>query len=428
MLTSMVHPKLLFAALCLSATSIGISKDLSLADAMALAKKNNGSVAAAQKGYESSLAAVRSATGAFFPEITPQYNYNNRRTKISGVTDNADFDEFTIGANWLLLDGGQRIYALQRSKRLADANRANSLWTLRQILFTVTRQYYEVLRARELKKVADSQVARTKEILEVVKGRVQEGVAAKKEILQAEADAANAIVDQITATNQVNTSEAAMKATIGWNSNEPLPDLIPPPQEIGPREDWTLQQAIEKGILNRPDLEEARQRLKADRFNVLTAERNASFDWTLNLSFNKNIDPDDDYNRSLTFLVTYPLFDAGRSREQAKQTKLAYESGELLLEQQVRDAKSEIESVFLSWDQNRIRLSASEKALTAARVNYAAAAGSQAEGVSNILDVTNARVSLVTAETNYVRAIYDYYVSDTQLKLVMGLPIEGEQE
>lgn len=396
-----------------------------------MAKQRNGTVAAAIKGYESAKAAVRGANAAFFPEISPQYRYINSEQQFSGGfggTGKQDFDQLSIGANWLLLDGGQRQFTLERSKRLADANKYSSLWTLRQVLFTVTRQYYEVLRARELKKVADSQVVRTNEILEVVKGRVAEGVAAKKEILQAEADAANALVDQMTATNQVNTAEAAMKATIGWPANEPLPDLIAPPQEIGIKRDWTLQQAIESGTQKRPDLEEARQRLKADRFNVLTAKRSASFDWTLNFSYSRNFEPNDTFNRSLTFLLSYPLFDAGRTKEQVTQSQLSYESGQLLLEQQVRDARSEIETVFLTWDQNRARLAASEKALNAAKLNYDAAAGSQAEGVSTILDVTNARVSLVTAETNYVRAIYDYYVADAQLKLVVGEPIDGEEK
>ena len=420
-----MYPKTFLVALMFALGSSAVSKELSLNEAMQLAKLHNGTVAAAKKNYESAQSAVRGAGAAFFPEIFPEYRYSNN--KLNG-TGTQEFDQFSIGANWLLLDGGQRQFTLQRSKRLADANKFSTLWTLRQVLFNVTRQYYEVLRARELKKVADSQVVRTNEILEVVKGRVAEGVAARKEILQAEADAANAIVDQITATNQVNTSEAAMKATIGWQSSEPLPDLIPPPQEIGPRRDWTLLQAVETGTQKRPDLEEARQRLKADRFNVLTAKRNASFDWTLNFSYSRNFEPNDTSNRSLTFLLSYPLFDAGRTKEQLNQSKLSYESGELLLEQQVRDARSEIESVFLTWDQNRSRLEASEKALKAAKLNYEAAAGSQAEGVSNILDVTNARVSLVTAETNYVRAIYDYYVADSQLRLVVGEPIEGEQE
>ena len=67
-----------------------------------------------------------------------------------------------------------------------------------------------------------------------------------------------------------------------------------------------------------------------------------------------------------------------------------------------------------------------EIALDAAKKNYNAAVDSQKAGAYDLLQVLTAQVSLVTAESNQIQALYDYRISDVNLKLVTGRPIPGE--
>jgi outer membrane protein len=416
------------AAVCVLALPAA-SQELTLADALVRAREFNGTVAAAYKDYLSAKSAERAALGAYYPSITPEYRYVDSRSRLAGFsTTSMSEGEAGIGANWLLLDGGQRQYAYARAQNLAEAAKLGSLWTLRQILFSVTSQYCDALRAQELQRVADQEVVRTRQILDAVKARVEVGDVARKEILQAEADLANAVVQQLTAGNQVRTTEASLKATIGWPTETPLPSLQPVENVEMRPEDVALASLIAQGISTRPDLEQSRRQQRAGRYNVLTAERNASVDWTLNFNYSRSWDGegDDGFNRSLTFLISFPLFDGGISRENARQSKLSFEAGNLRLEQQFREARSEIEAAFLTWKQNRERLVASEAALRAARLNFQAASESQAAGAGSILEVTNARSALITAETNFVQAFYDYFISDVQLRLVTGEAMPGE--
>ncbi len=406
----------------------GFADTLSLREAIELAKRNNGLVAAAFKDYESARSAVREARSAFFPTVTPAYSWfdGDDGTGFARRTSGFSLNDLSIDTRWLLLDAGQRQYNLARARNLADASEQSTLWTLRQTLFSVTQQYYDVLRATELMRVAASEIERTKQILDSIKKRVEVGDLAAKEILQAEADYANAIVNQIVRKNQVSTSTAALKAVIGWPSDEPMLELVPPESFEPTLSDLTLTDAVARGLESRPDLEDSRKRQQASRYSLLTAEQNASIDWTLSLSYAKNFEPGDTYGRALTFLISFPLFDGGFSRERVRQTKLGYEAGNLRLDQQARNVRSEIESVYLSWQQNHERLTASQAALRAAELNFKAATESQAAGAGTILEVTNARSALVTAETNYVQAVYDYLISEVQLKLVMGAPVPGE--
>jgi outer membrane protein len=188
-----------------------------------------------------------------------------------------------------------------------------------------------------------------------------------------------------------------------------------------------LDEAVQKGLQQRPDLVQARRQREAQRYSLLSAEREASLDWTLSIDFTKNFEPNNTQNRSLTFLVSYPLFDAGRARESVRQSKLQLEAAGLQLQQQEREALSEIESAYTTWDLSFQRLQAAQVALEAARENFRAASESQSEGAASVLDVTTAQVALVTAETNYVQAVFDYYVAVVRLNLVIGDPLPGEE-
>lgn len=415
-------------ACSLLAASLASGQTLSLREALDLARENNGTLAAARKSRESAESSVRSALSAFWPTITPRYRHTNTRVDPGLFTGTTRTDELGIFANWTLLDGGQRWFSLERAKRMSQASAYQSLWTMRQVLFNVVVQYYDALRSSELLKVADAQVARAKQALEITQKQVEMEIAAAKDILQAKADLANAVVNQLTAKNAVKTSHAALKATIGWPLNDELPQLEEPQRMGGIEADLTIEQAWDRGIRNRPDLRDSQSRIEASKFDVLSAKRSASLDWSLNLSYDRTFESQDFGQRALTFLIHFPLFDGGFSKELVRQSELSFEASQKLFEQDLRVVRSEIESAFYSWKQDQERLSAAESALAAARENFKAAIESQDAGVASIVEVTNAQVSLVTAETNYVEAVYDFYISEIRLRLVMGEPMPGEEQ
>lgn len=416
-----------FVGILLSPAIHCLGQGLTLTDAIAMARSNNGVLAAAFASVESAKSGMRQANAMFLPFVTPSYTYLDSASRpASGLPTLRDAaHEAGITASWEVLDGGQRSFTLSSSRNLYDAAKYSTLWTLRQTIFSVTQQFYSALAAQELLKIAKAEVVRTNEILEVVKRRVELGDAARKDILQAEADVANADVALLTATNDVDTTHAALKALIGWDEREPMPEL----QSAGPQGEpsvSTLEAATTEGVKNRPDLTSAARRLNSDRFAVMSAERDASIDWSLNVNYSRSFEPEDAFNRTLSFVVSFPLFDGGLSRERVRQAKLNLQANQALYNQAVRDARSEIEAAFLVWKQNRKRLDASEKALRAAKINYEAVTESQRLGAASIQEVTTARLTLVTAETGYIQSMYGFYVSDIRLRLMIGDKLPGE--
>ena len=79
-----------------------------------------------------------------------------------------------------------------------------------------------------------------------------------------------------------------------------------------------------------------------------------------------------------------------------------------------------MEQSHLLREEARLRVGATQAALRAARLNYEAATTSLREGAGTIIDVITAQTLLITAETNAVQAVFDFYTNDARLKRAIG--------
>ena len=404
-------------------------KTLSLTDAIRLAEQRNGTIAAAIANYHASIEQRIESFASFLPKVTPSYQYNSDRQTFrnSGIysAGQSEGGNSQITASWELLDTGQREDNFLSARRNEDAQYYNSLQTLRQTVFNVQQQYYETLRAEELLKVANSQVQRTKTILTQTKDSVAVGQTAKIATLQATADYENAKVTALQSENAVTTNEATLKSLIGYPADEKLPALVKVAEPDITNSFPSLAAFLKEGIKNRPDLKSSRLQVEALGYSKDYLEKQAGITASLNASYTQTITPYPLQNRLLTLLVSYPLFDGGQSRAAVRAAKDDQISAEKTYQQSARSARSEIESAYLTVEQDVSQVTAANVALTAAQANYNQTVQSQALGSSTLIDVLTAQVSLVTAESNYIQAEYNFDEAELSLRLATGRPLYG---
>jgi outer membrane protein len=396
-------------------------------EAVRLAKRNNGILKAAEQDIIAAKARQTIAASSFFPTISPSVGYTDSLQQNPGSTSVAFSGWSTeAGLTWKILDAGQRSAQLAAARNNVSAQNAQTQQTLRTLIFDVEVDFLETLRAQELEKVATAQQGRADKVLDQTKARVQIGDAARREILQAEADELNAKVNSINAKNRTNVNSAALKAIIGLQNNY-LPLELDPVSFV-PATDLpaTIEDAVNLGLKTRPDLISRRKSLAAQRDSLRVTELGAGLTWSLDLNYNKQFSPDQTSNRNATFLLTYPLFDGGRSKALVTADRAGYDASIAILNQTEKDARSEIEAAFRTYTQDQLRLTAADLALKAAKLNYEAASASQNLKVASLLEVITAQVSLVTAESNYIEASFDVQISQLKLRLVTGLQMPGE--
>lgn len=422
--------KVLYVAVAASFASMASAQStLTLDEALKLAEERNGTIIAARFDVEAARQRVNQARSAFLPTITPQYTYNSNRTEIDVVSGSRfaqqEGGNSLVRSSWRLLDGGERMYSLRSSKSSLSAQQFSAEQTLRSTLFTVTQQYFEALRSQELQKVANAQVERSNEILKSVLARIEAKDAAEIERYQAEADLANAKVQSLVARNRVSSTSADLKGTIGLEAEKPLPVLVADTNVAsvtGPVELSTLEK---EGLANRADLQARRLALESLGFSRSRARREAGLSFGVDASFDQHLTPKSLEDRAISLNLTYPLFDGGNRRAIVRELDQNIQADRAALQQAERTVRAEIEATHSEFRQNFDRLEAAQVALNAAKINYQAALDSRKAGAYDLLQVIAAQLSLVTAESNHIEAVYDYKISEARLNLVTGRPIRG---
>jgi outer membrane protein len=415
-----MRPSLVICIGLLAVAAVNAQETLSLDDALRLALQNNGVARAALAETDAADARLAAARANLYPSI--DISSSTTRTRIEGGGAIADTTQRQngFGLEWLLLDNGQRELRIRQSSRTAEATRQNTRDTLRRVLFQTARAYYEVLRRKELLQVADTAVRRAETLLEVAKAQAEVGAAPQKDVLQAEADLANARVQQIQARNALRLAETDLKRLIGWEAQKPLPALTAPDAPSSPDPALSVEQLWQRARLQRPDLRDAELRLQISRLGLDAARLNSLLRLQISARGFREYEPNSRTQGSLSIVASYPLFDGGLTRANLREAEASLQSAQFRLQQAERDAYAEVESALLSIREAFERLEASKIAVAAAQRNFDAAQESLREGVGTIVEVLTAQLALVTAETNLVQATYDAAVADLQLRLATG--------
>lgn len=405
--------------------SVDLTRPLTLQRAIQIALEYQPQLGIAQSRLEGARARVTQAMASYYPQIAPLYQYSNSRSPVttgSGTTSvRSERSTSSITARQLLFDTGKREANVAISRANQRATQYSLIDTRQAIVLNVTNAYYELLRRQELVKVQEASVARAKTTLDATRAAAEVGTAPKKDILQAEADHDNALVQLSIAQNDVRISQTALKNAMGIISPvaiitdpEPLAEPAAEPDSL------QIPDYVRQAIENRPDLKRDLAGIDADRQSVKLSRINAGLQVEADVSEGYLFEPVRGENRQFTTIFTYPLFDAGISRARIQEAKAGLKQSELQLELTRQSIQLEVEQAYLLREEARSRVAATRSAVRAARLNYEAAREAQKEGAGTIIDVITAQTQLVTAETSAVQAIYDYYTADARLRRAVG--------
>ncbi|MEJ5251782.1 MAG: TolC family protein [Armatimonadota bacterium] len=416
----------MLAATVWAQDSVQVPQPLTLKDAIRIALQKHPSVAIAKNQLEQAKARRQQAEARYFPTISPSATYVNQQTRTAlpgfgtrvGSIDETRTD---VSLRQTIFDSGQREISAAQARRSVESAEQAYREAVQQKVLSVTTAYYELLRRMALQKVAEANVQRAQQTVDVVKAQVEVGVAAQKDVLQAEAELANAQVSLIQARNQVRLAEASLRNELGIGQEVPLQVA-----EVGDKEAeqlpplGSLEAYLQEAFAQRPDYQRQRISSEIQRLSLRLAQIQAGIQIQSDFTYGRRIDPDPGDTRSFTISASYPLFDGGAARAAVRESRAGYDSALQQMEQLKLTVRLDVEQAYLTRAEAQERLNAARKALEAAQVNYQAALESRKEGVSSLIEVINAQVALVNAETNYVQAIYDLLVADARLQRAVG--------
>jgi len=300
---------------------------------------------------------------------------------------------------------------------------------LDQLLATVKTQFYQVVVNRELIKVQEQSVHLLETQLKDQQNRFEAGTVPRFNVLQAEVALYNQLPQLITAQNNYRISMITLAKTLGLDF-EPRRGESPPLEVVGempyiPRS-IALADAIELGKERRPFLKQAR----ANVLNQLQQVRAAAGQWLPSITTTGGGEwissPTNSswHDISKGWIATVqgsmPIWDSGAIAGQVIQQRALLSEAKFTYEDDVRQVELEIQQAYSNLQQNRELIKSQEKnveqaeeALRLAKARFDAGAGVQ-------LDVLNAQVQLLTAQSTRLQALFGYNSSLAEFDRATG--------
>ena len=301
--------------------------------------------------------------------------------------------------------------------------------TLDQLIATVKTQFYQIVVNRELIKVQEQSVHLLQSQLKDQQNRFEAGTVPRFNVLQAEVALYNQIPQLITAQNNYRISKLTLAKTLGLYF-EPRRGENPPLEVVGempyaPRT-INLADAIEMGKERRPFLKQARanvlnqlQQVRATAGQWLpTITTTGGGEWVsspVNSSWH-------DISKGWLALVqgSLPIWDSGAIAGQVIQQRALFSETKITYDDDVRQVELEIQQAYSNLQQNQELITSQEKnveladeALRLAKARLDAGAGVQ-------LDVLNAQVQLLTAQSTRLQALFGYNSSLAEFDRATG--------
>jgi outer membrane protein len=372
-------------------------------------------------------ASRRSAFGAFLPSVTTtgSASRSNQPFRIQGDTTTYPPVYTYSGGLTLSLDlfsGFRRLADLKTSYANVDASGAGVMNQRFQVTLLTKQAFYNALATDELVRVAESQVVRARQQLQISVDKLHAGSATRSDSLRSTVDYGNARIALLQAQANLASAQANLGRQIGVDQQvRAIPDTaLPALPDTG-----TLRPSL---LDNTPQVEQADAQARAARAGVWSVR---SQYWPrLNVSYTNTrsgiTDP------GLPFLNSYPerfqwsfglswtLFN-GFVREQNQiNASVARDNAEA----RAADTRRQVSAQLT---QQLAALATTYEQIAIARDNLAAATEDlrvQNEryrvGAATILDLLTSQAALTQAEVNLVQTRYNYLIARAQVEAVLG--------
>jgi outer membrane protein len=372
-------------------------------------------------------AARRSAFGSFLPSLTTtgSASRNNLPFRIQG--DTTTFPPvytysggLTLSLN--LFTGFQRLWDLKTSYANTAAAGAEIVNQRYQVTLATKQVFYAAIANEELVRVAESQLERAKQQLQISIDKLHAGSATRSDSLRSTVDYGNARIALLQAQANLETAQANLGRQIGIDQEvRAVPDTsLPPMPDTSSLRSMTLEEA--------PQVQQADAQASAARAQVWSAR--AQYWPRLNVSYGNtrtgisqpqlpllNSYPE---RFSWTFGFSWTLFNGFVREQNQVNASVARDNAEARaadtrrfvsaqLTQQLAALATALEQINIARD----NLAAATEDLRVQNERYRV-------GAATILDLLTSQAAMTQAEVNVVQTRFNYLIARAQVEAVVG--------
>ncbi len=442
----MTRPVLLtIAAAFVAGVAHAQTNELTLAQCLHLALKQNPAILKAQQEIRRTYGLLVEARADILPHLTASGDY----TQI----DPAAIDRFPFGgtnaapvefknqerpwsarieASQLLYSGG-RVTAGIRAARLGHQSAMLGFQrTVADTVLEVRKAFYRVLLAQQLVIVREQSVKLLEQQLQDTQHRFEVGDVPRFNVLRAEVELANARPPLIRAQNDLRLARETLVKLLAIDA--------PPQQEFTPirftgqltyqPQTWELPAALTNALARRPELQQAEKLAAVSTEEIKVAL--AGYQPQVSIFGGYRV-YDSTFGDDLSDTVdgwyagaraSWAIFDGMLTRGKVTQARAKRLQADLDVADTRRSIELEVRQAYSDYLQALELLQAQKKTVEQAEESLRLAEARFRAGTGTQLDVLSAQTALTDARTNEIQALYDYNVAVATLERATGATVK----
>jgi outer membrane protein, adhesin transport system len=394
-----------------------------LRDAVQKAVATHPDVTARFNAFRAATEEISVAEGGFYPRVDLSADAVANKDRITTrIQPDSAFGQrgVALSVSQLLWDGLATRHEVERLGHARMTRYFEFLDTSEQTALEAVRAYQDVLRFRQLLRLAEDSYVQHKYAYDQILSRVKAGVARGVDLEQAGARLALADSNRITEVANLHDVSERYRRLVG----EAPPDLMPPASGLERGLPASQAQIIEQAGMRSATVAAAVENLRAVQFQAKTREGSfqPKVEARMRAGEGHNFDGIQDQKRdtSAGVYLSWNLFNGGADQARVRQTAHLVSQAADQRDKACRDARQtaaiayndvgKLSEQMLYLDRNVLAI---EKARDAYRQQFDI-------GQRSLLDLLNSENELYTAKRAYANAEFDLGIAQARTQAGMG--------
>ncbi len=399
---------------------------LTLQDAQNIALKNHPRIQAATDLARAAAAQVTEVRAVYYPQLngslTGAEAQSGSRIAAGFLNSPSVYDKFAGGAavTQLVTDFGRTHQLSKSSNYHSQAQQEGVITSRADVLLQVNLDYYSVLKAQAVLRVANETVKDRQLVSDQVTQMAKSSLKSGLDVSFANVDLSRSRLLLVQAQNDLQASYAQLSYALGL-ANGRMFELQDEPMPGAPAPD--VDPLVTEALQNRPEIVSQGLDLKAAQ-SYATAQRDL---WLPTLSavgvaglVPYRQDPLPSRYAAAGFDLNVPLFNGKLYNAEHVEAQARAAAQEQYLRDLEDRISQEVHTAWLNVNSAYQRLTVTEQLLKEATQAFDLAQARYKLGLSSIIELSQAQLNLTQAQIDQINAQYDYQSQTAALNYQLG--------
>ncbi len=370
---------------------------------------------------EISKTEINLSKSALFPRISTDASY--AFTNQNSIANDYGSISTGVNLNQTLWQNGKNKALIEQSEFLYKAKQSEFEAQKQELILKVKFSYFDLLRYKELREISKNNVVQAELFLEAAKEKNKLGIGKYSDILKAESELADAKYLLQNNAYALKNKENQLERLTGLTVSADLLESYSFSNIALNAEILDKDSLLNIAVNNYPELKTIENIQSSQEFYIKAVKSdiypsvsaNAGYNWYYNPIFKGQ----DVWNAGIT--IRWGLFDGNRRKNQVKIEQLRKQSYQYQKEDLLADLKKEIANRLNALNESQDQIKISRVLQRSTSENLKMLEEEYRQGISSMLELTNARTDDFNANAKLINAVTDYELAKAQLERIIGV-------